>query len=46
MNSQELEREAVALVRQYGWALPAPAKKFFRRLAEFLQWDDLKKEIK
>lgn len=46
MDSQELERQAVALVKQYGWVLPAPAKDFFRKLAEFLQWNELKGILK
>jgi len=41
----ELEREAVALVKQYGWALPKAAKEFFNRLAEHLGWENLAKEI-
>lgn len=38
-----LEREAVALYRQYGFFLPGPAKAFFRKLAIHLQWQDLMK---
>lgn len=38
-----LEREAVALYRQYGFFLPGPAKVFFRKLAIYLQWQDLMK---
>jgi hypothetical protein len=45
LSSEELERQAVGLVRQYRWALPAPAKEFFRRLADFLSWEQLKKEL-
>lgn len=41
-KSEELEREAVALVNQYRWALPKPAKEFFKRLAEHLGWQNLK----
>lgn len=41
-----LEREAVALYRQYGLLLPGPAKAFFRKLAIFLQWQDLMKVTK
>lgn len=40
-ESKELEREAIALVKQYGFFL-GPAKPFLRRLAEFLNWQDLK----
>ena len=46
MSSEDLERQAVALVRQYGWALPAPAKDFFRKLADHLNWQDLKEKMK
>lgn len=41
-KNEELEREAVALVKQYGFFLPKPAKEFFKRLAEFLGWENLK----
>jgi hypothetical protein len=41
-ESESLEREAIALVKQYGWALPQPAKKFFKRLADHLGWENLK----
>lgn len=46
METTELEREAVALVKQYSWALPAPAKAFFRKLAAHLNWTELQKAIK
>ncbi|WP_373987016.1 hypothetical protein [Duganella sp. BuS-21] len=45
MESEKLERQAVALVKQYGFFLPGPAKAFFRELAEFLNWHELKKEL-
>ena len=41
-----LEREAVALYRQYGFILPGPAKSFFRKRAILLQWQDLMKVTK
>lgn len=44
-KSQELEIKAVALMKQYGFFLPKPAKEFFRELADFLQWEKLKKEL-
>jgi hypothetical protein len=44
-NGEDLERKAVALVKQYGFYLPKPAKVFFRELADFLKWDQLKKEL-
>lgn len=42
MKSEELEREAVALVKQYGLFMPAPVKAFLRKLAIHLQWETLK----
>jgi hypothetical protein len=44
MNSEsdDLQRQAMALVREYWWAL-APAKGFFRKLAKHLNWTDLEK---
>lgn len=41
-----LQRQAVALIKQYGLLLPAPAKAFFRKLAVHLQWIDLQRAIK
>ena len=41
MESKELEREAIALWRQYGFFLPSQAKDFLRKLAAFLKWQDL-----
>jgi hypothetical protein len=40
-ESDQLEREAIALVKQYSWVLPAPAKAFFKRLAKHLNWANL-----
>jgi hypothetical protein len=37
-----LEAKACALVRQYGFFLPAPVKAFLRELAEHLGWEKLK----
>jgi hypothetical protein len=45
-DGEELERQAVALVKQYGWALPPPAKAFFRRLADYLNWKTLQGAMK
>ena len=42
----ELERRAVALVKQYGIYMPRPVKDFFRELAAHLNWQDLLKGIK
>ena len=44
-QGQQLEAEAVRLVKQYGFFLPAPAKEFFRKLAIFLNWQQLTKEL-
>ena len=44
-TSYELERQAMALVKQYGFFLPKPVRKFFGELADFLNWHDLKKEL-
>lgn len=37
----DLQKEAVLLVKQYGFFL-SPAKPFLRRLAEALDWQELK----
>ena len=42
----ELEKEAVALVRQYGLLLPKGVKDFMRRLADQLEWVELRKVLK
>jgi hypothetical protein len=44
-RSEELERKALALWRQYKFLLPASAKEFFKQLADFLKWESLKKEL-
>ena len=41
-GESELEREAIALVRQYGVFLPSPAKAFLRKLAAHLGWTEFK----
>jgi hypothetical protein len=43
---EDLQRQAVALIKQYGLFLPGPAKTFFRKLAVHLQWIDLQKAMK
>lgn len=45
-TNRALELQACTLVRQYGLFLPAPAKEFFRKLADHLQWTDLKGLLK
>ncbi len=41
-----LEAEAVALMKQYGFFLPPAAKSFFRKLADYLNWQTLKGSLK
>lgn len=41
----DLEREALAIWKQYSFFLPASVKAFFRRLAASLNWHDLTKVI-
>ena len=45
-QGQALQRQAVELYRKYGLMLPGPAKDFFRKLATYLQWQDLMKVTK
>ncbi|MEC4722948.1 hypothetical protein RY831_27695 [Noviherbaspirillum sp. CPCC 100848] len=45
-ESQELEREAIALWKEYKIFLNRPKPKaFLLRLAAFLQWQELHKEL-
>ena len=44
-EDQKLEGEAVALIKQYGFFLPKPAKEFFKRLAIHLKWNQLEKAL-
>jgi hypothetical protein len=46
-ESAALERQAVALVKQYGTLLmmAPPVKAFFKRLAVFLKWQTLEKAL-
>jgi hypothetical protein len=46
-ESQELERQACALVKQYGMvlAMAPPVKAFFKRLAVFMKWSTLEKSL-
>lgn len=41
----ELEREALTLVKQYGFFLPAAVKSFLKKLAISLNWNLLLKEL-
>ncbi|NIA56190.1 hypothetical protein HAV22_21390 [Massilia sp. TW-1] len=45
-KDQALEAKACALMRQYGLFLPAQAKAFFRELADHLNWQHLKGQLK
>jgi hypothetical protein len=44
--NEELEREAIALVRQYGFFMPVPVKGFLLKLAVHLDWQNLKGVLK
>ncbi|MBV8635551.1 MAG: hypothetical protein JO002_13745 [Burkholderiaceae bacterium] len=44
-QSQELEREACALVKQYRFLMPSPVKSFLRKVAVYLNWQQLQKEL-
>lgn len=46
-ENEALERQAVALVKQYGTFLmmAPPVKAFFKRLAAFLKWSNLEKAL-
>lgn len=44
-EAEELEAQAVALVKKHGWALPPAVKAFMRRLAAFLGWEKLEKVV-
>lgn len=41
-TDKSLEADACTLMKKYGWALPEPAKAFFRKLATHLNWYTLK----
>ncbi len=45
-EDEKLEREAVALWKQYGFFLPSPVKAFLRRLAAFLSWQTLQEAMR
>jgi hypothetical protein len=45
-TNRALELQAMAIYRQYGFFLPAPVKEFLRKLADHLQWTDLKGLLK
>lgn len=45
-ESDELQAQACALMKQYGFFLPDPAKQFFRKMAVFMNWYELEKVMK
>ncbi|EIJ47595.1 hypothetical protein GWL_18360 [Herbaspirillum sp. GW103] len=45
MNTEQstaLEKEACALVKQYGFFLPSPVRAFLTKMADSLNWNTLK----
>jgi hypothetical protein len=40
-----LEQEALALVRQYGFFMPGPVKALLLKIADRLGWVELKKSL-
>jgi hypothetical protein len=46
VKDHAMEAKACALMKQYGFFLPGPAKEFFRELANHLNWNTLKGNIK
>lgn len=44
-ESKALEREACALVKQYGFFMPSPVKGFLAKMAIFLNWQELQKGL-
>ena len=44
-KNAQLERQAVALVAQYGLFMPAPVKAFLREMADYLNWNNLKGKL-
>lgn len=45
-EGKELERQALALWKEYGFFLPAAHKAFLRRLAAHLGWVELQGALK
>lgn len=45
-KGRDLEEKACALWQKYGLFLPQAAKEFFKELAEFLGWENLKVKTK
>jgi hypothetical protein len=44
-ESEQLEREAIALVNQYGFWMPPPVKAFLKKMAAHLNWNELKGKL-
>ena len=45
MVTDQLEREAITLIRQYKFLLPAAVKMFLLNLSIKLDWQNLKREL-
>lgn len=45
-ESEKLEREAIALWKQYGFFLPSQVRGFLHRLAVYLNWQQLQGAMK
>jgi len=41
MESDDLEREAIALLKKYGVFMPPAVKEFFKKVAAFNGWKEL-----
>lgn len=46
MESDDLEREAVALVARYGLLMPGAVKEFLKKMASHLGWPNLERKLK
>lgn len=45
-TSEELEKNAIELWRQYKFFLPGTVKNFLRDVAEFCKWEKLAEELR
>jgi hypothetical protein len=41
----DLEKEALALVRQYGFFMPGPVKALLLKIADRLGWSEVKRSL-
>jgi hypothetical protein len=46
VKDSAMEAKACALLKQYGFFIRGPVKEFFHELADFLNWQHLKKDLK